>query len=514
MSNVPHIAPEEENKRALILPGGGMRVAYQAGVIQRLHEHGLRFSYADGTSGGLMNLASLLSGIHPDKLVSRWRSLRPTGFISLLSFRKYLKFPNLPSFGDFDGITEKIFPHLGIDVDKIKSSQGVRAQFNVCDFTAKLVKPVPHNEIELPLLLAGMSLPIFTPAVDHANKKWTDAVWIQDSNILRTVEHGANEIWVAWCIGNTAEFKPGFLNQYVHMIEMSAIGALNHELEVISQLNQRIEAGETPFGHTKPITVHLIKPALPIPLDPDYISAKVSGDALVDQGYMDTSVYLSSYSDQGIPLNEHATQTPVPASGISFSEVMRGRITWGEKDPLTGWQNVNGIPVALHATINIRDIDGFVSDKHHCGGMVAHLISPRLGFTLAATATNFQLFSPTTGGDCVEMVYEMGFMRDDGEYWFSGRKHVCKGSIFRMWKETTTLHVTLHKGNSRNGEIVAAGMLRLSVNDLISLLTTFHSRDCIGLRASFLATKTFVSFFVKSLWQSYGYGLGKSKKML
>lgn len=394
MSDIPHIAPKKTNKRALILPGGGMRVAYQAGVIQRLHEENLRFSFADGTSGGLMNLAALLSGIHPNELAKRWRSLRPTGFISLLSLRKYLKFPNLPSFGDFDGIVDKIYPHLGIDVDKIKLSKGVTGQFNVCDFEEKSVKPIPHAEIELPLLLAGMSLPIFTPAVDYMGKKWTDAVWIKDSNILKTVELGANEVWIVWCIGNTAEFKRGILNQYVHMIEMSAIGALNHELKVISELNLRIEKGETPFGHKQKIVVHLIKPPLPIPLDPDYVSGKVSGDTLIDQGYMDASNYLSSVNKHGIPLDEEATKSAVPNAGISFSEVMKGRISWGEKDPEKGWQDVNAIPIALHATINIRDIDGFVKDPQHRGGMSAHLNSPRLGKLSPATRTNFQLFAP------------------------------------------------------------------------------------------------------------------------
>lgn len=48
---MPPIAPDAPNRRALILPGGGMRVAYQAGAVQALHEAGLRFSHADGTSG-------------------------------------------------------------------------------------------------------------------------------------------------------------------------------------------------------------------------------------------------------------------------------------------------------------------------------------------------------------------------------------------------------------------------------------------------------------------------------
>ena len=53
-------------RRSLILAGGGMRVAYQAGVFKALGEFGLRFAHGDGTSGGTMNLAMMLSGLSPD----------------------------------------------------------------------------------------------------------------------------------------------------------------------------------------------------------------------------------------------------------------------------------------------------------------------------------------------------------------------------------------------------------------------------------------------------------------
>jgi len=49
-------------QRSLILAGGGMRVAYQAGALRALFEAGLTFAHADGTSGGTMNLAMLFSG--------------------------------------------------------------------------------------------------------------------------------------------------------------------------------------------------------------------------------------------------------------------------------------------------------------------------------------------------------------------------------------------------------------------------------------------------------------------
>ncbi|MEP3678036.1 MAG: patatin-like phospholipase family protein [Paracoccaceae bacterium] len=487
----------------MILPGGGMRVAYQAGVIQRLHEEGLRFSYGDGTSGGIMNLGALLSGVAPENLAHHWRSLKPSRFISPLSLRGYLKFPNLKAFGDFDGITRYIFPHLGIDPDKINRSTGVASHFNVCRFDTKSVVAIPHSKVTLNQMLAGMSLPMFTPATRENGQSWTDAVWIKDSNLLKAVESGANELWVVWCIGNTSQWHDGTLAQYVHMIEMSAVAALNAELEEIGRLNAAIAKGETPFGHKKPISVHVIRPELPIPLDPDYVAGKVSGNALVDQGYMDASAYLASKPKGGSALGNDATRTGEPGQGVTFRETMAGRLSFDTTDPEEGGKDRNAIPLRLNATINIRDIRAFVADPNHRGKMAAHIYSPRLGRIRPATHSNFQLFSPTDDPDLVEMVYEMGVLLDGKQHWITGRKHVRRGPPWRMWKETTTLYSRLHEGKDASGKVVAAGVLRLGLFGFIALMTTLSSRDCRGFRQKFSAVACFAGFFAKSLHDTY-----------
>ena len=503
MSHRPHIAPDRPNRRALILPGGGMRVAYQAGAIQRLHEEGLRYSHGDGTSGGLMNLGALMSGVAPLDLANRWRTLRARGFISPLSLAGYLKFPNLRAFGDFDGITRYVYPHLGIDAGRINKAEAMSGRFNICDFGAKAVVAVPHAEITEDQLLAGMSLPMFTPAVEAKGTVWTDAVWIKDSNLLQAVEDGANELWVIWCIGNTPRWQNGTLNQYVHMIEMAAVGALNAEMAEIARLNLRIAAGEKPFGHTKPIRVHMIRPDPPIPLDPTYVSGKVSGNALVDQGYMDASAYLARMTGEGVALDGSATKTPAPAPGVTFRETMKGRIAFGAEDPLTGWRDRNAVPIVLNATINIRDIRGFIDDPQHRAGMAAHVYSPRLGFIRPATHSNFQLFAPTDDPNLTHMTYETGLILKGEQHFLSGRKHVRRGLPWRMWGETTTLYVCLHKGRDATGKVVAAGILRLGLFDFLGLMATLSARDSEGIWRKLKSVAAFMGFFAGTLLDTY-----------
>ncbi|HEX9484522.1 MAG TPA: patatin-like phospholipase family protein, partial [Gemmatimonadaceae bacterium] len=100
------ITVSETPVRSLVLAGGGMRVAYQAGAIRALAEHGLRFQHGDGTSGGTINLSMLLSGITPDDMCERWRTLDVKAFATPMPLLEYLKGPLAMALGNADGIVE------------------------------------------------------------------------------------------------------------------------------------------------------------------------------------------------------------------------------------------------------------------------------------------------------------------------------------------------------------------------------------------------------------------------
>src|SRR5439155_2539984 len=158
-THIPALAAGDapQRRRSLILAGGGMRVAYQAGVLRALEEDGLRFVHADGTSGGTINLAMLFSGLSPAEMVERWRTLRMRDFVSFLPLSRYLRSPNLMALGDADGLVGRVYPHLGIDVSRIRGARGIEGTFNVCNYDEKTNIAVPHVEIDLDLLVAGVS---------------------------------------------------------------------------------------------------------------------------------------------------------------------------------------------------------------------------------------------------------------------------------------------------------------------------------------------------------------------
>jgi predicted acylesterase/phospholipase RssA len=278
---------ETHTPRSLVLAGGGVRLAYHAGVLMALEEAGIDFSHVDGTSGGIFGTAMLASGITPHQAAARWRSLKLRGFMRMLPLKEYLSFRRLRAIGGSRGIRKEIFPALGIDVEAIHRNTTLVTTYNVCNFSNKTMETIEGSQVTLDHLIAGMSLAIFSPAVYIGNSWYTDGIWIKDANLTETVKRGAHEIWVVWCIGNTRPYLNGFFNQYVHMIEISANGGLFTELEWIRDLNEtRERSGENP------VQVRLIKPRFPLPLDPDFFLGRINADTLINMGYADTKQYL------------------------------------------------------------------------------------------------------------------------------------------------------------------------------------------------------------------------------
>ena len=70
--------------RSLILAGGGLKVGFQAGVLQVwLDEAGLEFDHADGASGGCLNLAMYCEGRSGTEIADAWRHSEPLAGVDM-----------------------------------------------------------------------------------------------------------------------------------------------------------------------------------------------------------------------------------------------------------------------------------------------------------------------------------------------------------------------------------------------------------------------------------------------
>jgi len=287
LTHVPQgVAPAVEAgiKRSLIIPGGGLRLSYAAGVIKTLFASGLTFQHMDGTSGGALNLAMLLSGLKIDDICERWASLDMHDTVAFLPFKQAINLKEFTGSGSAEAFRTKVFRHLGIDIQKIRASTGLQATFNVGNFSKKMNQVVEYQDISEDFLIAGMSLPGVFPPVTIDGQVYLDSGFVQDANLLEAVKRGSNEIWLIWILANIPRYRTGVLNSYVQMLEMSANAALHKELAQIDDINQRIKQGEVVYGHEHPIRLHLVKPASPLPLDPDLYTGHVTHQQLIEMG--------------------------------------------------------------------------------------------------------------------------------------------------------------------------------------------------------------------------------------
>lgn len=340
-------------RRALLLAGGGMRVAYQAGVLVALERAGLTFAHGDGASGGTINLAMLLSGLSPAEISQRWRTLDVRRFVSLWPPRRLLGGPPYPALGSSAGIRDHVFPHLGIDPAQIRAAEGMLGTFNVCDYDRKQCVAVPHHQVDLDLLVAGVSLPVLSPAVRRDGRAYLDAVWIKDTNVAEAVRRGADELWLVWAIGNHGVYRDGAFQQYVHMIEIAANGALFTELSAVRELN----ATRQP-----PVALHVIRPRVPLPLDPDFMLGRIDAGTLIAMGHRDACQYLETRAAEGVPLDPEATRMEDPRPGVGFRETLAGELG-GELRARLGWE--------------IEDLDRFAAEG--TGSVVGDVSHPRIG---------------------------------------------------------------------------------------------------------------------------------------
>ena len=493
-------------KRSLLLAGGGMRVAYQAGAILALIESGITFSHIDGTSGGSINMSMLFSGLSPTEICDRWRSLKVQDFVSLMPLKKYLNLSEFMAMGDADGIIKGVFPHLGIEVEKIKAAIGISGTYNLGNFSLKTNEVFPHQKIDLDLLVAGISIPILMPPVAKGEHLYTDPLWIQDTNLIEAVRQGAEELWVVWCIGNTTEYNSGLFNQFVHMMEISANGALFAECDRIKEINQLILQGHSLYGQTKPIKLHLIKPTYPLPLDPDFYFGNIDAATLIDMGYADTYQYLQTMQPQGLPFTHEITQMTEHQLGITFRETMQGGFSLEQTDPRAGEKQgkAQKSQLAMHATINIRDLERFISDPNHLGSITGHIDFSPLGENMPAKSGVFNLFSPTNQPNLKLMIYELAFQHQGQDYYLAGKKEVRNDPGFDLWSDTTTLYSQLHRGTDKSATVVGAGVLHLNVAELAKLVSTMRVTNADSLSDTPKALVDFGEFFLGELWDTYG----------
>lgn len=493
-------------RRSLILAGGGLKVCFQAGVLEVwLDEAGLTFEHADGASGGCFNLAMYCQGMNGKRIADNWRNLNP--FLPVdLNWEQYWKLANAPSLFTYDNFREKVLPFWGIDWKQINHSKRL-GTFNVFNFSRKQLEVNTNAEMNEDWLIASVSLPLWFPPVQINGQTYIDAVFISDANVEEAIKRGADEIWAIWTVSTRDEWRDGFVAQYFHIIETVADTNFFTMWKRIEENNRAIQAGK-PGEFGRHIEQKLLKAEVPI-----HYLMNFSKDRMAECVNLGVKSAREWCGKNNVPLKagpEPAIDIHTVETKLEFTEEMKGYLAAGENDFEAGFKKgkEDDDSFMFHLTIKVEGVNRFVTRPEHEARAEGWVKNDKLGGKLTVEKGLFNLFVHDDDPAHKEMLYRLFFRDKNGDpLTLSGRKDIHDDPGFDVWSDTTTLDTRIYKGHvgpaeEANAQIYGSGILKIHMPDFLRQLTTFRV-DGPTLHDRVAALNRFGLLFLGKLWDVY-----------
>lgn len=507
-------AERERPRRALILAGGGLKVAFQAGVLQVwLDEAGLSFDHVDAASGGVFQLAMMCQGMSGTRIADSWRGLNPRLGIDV-DERAMLGLLEAESLFTLDAFRTHAFAAWGLDWAAIRAS-ALDATFNVYNFSKHQLEVVPPQRMSEDLLVACVSLPMWFPPVRVGSDLYIDSVFVTDANVEEAIRRGADEIWIIWTVSRRGEWSPGFISEYFQIIESSANGHLRRVLRDIEENNAALARGE-PGAFGREIKVKMLEAEVPV-----HYLLNLSQDRLRAAVELGVETARRWCAANGVALGALTPPPPAEQSRLSFTEEMKGYVDFGELDYDRGYRNGRKRKeegyLMFHLDITVDQVGRFVAEPGHAAGAAGYIRCAALGGELPVERGVFNLFVDDEDARATRMFYRLYFRDGAGRpLTLSGYKLVKDDPGADLWDDTTTLFTRLLRGHVGPEEeaamerdlealqrgVAAAGILRIHLADFMKQLTTFRAEAPTAAERR-TALVRFGRFFLGKLWDVY-----------
>lgn len=498
-------------KRSLILAGGGLKVAFQAGVLQVwLDEAGLTFDHADGASGGCFNLAMYCQGLSGTAIANNWRTLDPFLPVSV-NIDEAWRIGQAASLFTHDNLRARVFPFWGINWAAINASPRV-GTFTLFNFSRKQLEVVTQDQINEDRLVSAVSLPMWFPPVVIQGDTYIDAVFICDANIEEAIRRGAEEIWAIWTVGTKNEWRPGFVNQYFQIIETTADTHFFGIWRRIQQSNDRIAAGQNgEFGRR--IELKLLQAEVPL-----HYLINLSKDRMTEAVNLGVEAARAWCAQNGVPMPNPGPAIPptpgAPLARLQFTEEMSGFVGSGSTQYGAGEAagRANNEPLKVHLTIDVADLDAFIVSPQHEASLSGWVESPIVGGRAVVESGKFNLLVDNQNPTRKEMKYRVFCKRPNGtKFTLSGFKKV-EGDT-DVWTATTTLLTSVYEGEvgpggENNAVVIGRGIIKIGLFDFLQQLTTFRVEGPTP-AARLQALTRFGGLFMGKLWDVYGAQLAR-----
>ena len=208
-------------------------------------------------------------------------------------------------------------------------------------------------------------------------------------------------------------------------------------------------------------------------------------------------------------LGARSVSTRTQSLGVQFTETMRGYVSIASiSDYLVAVQKGREENSVCEFTVTIRsdDVEKIVSDEKHAAKMIGTLTVPVLSpHPLTITKGEFNLFViDPNEAKTRRMQYRMWLRTQEGtRYFFDGFKHIHNDPGFDIWADTTTLYVTIYRGDSAESPMAGRGILTIARDDFLKQLKTLRITNARTAAERVKALAKFGRFFAGALYDIY-----------
>jgi len=299
--NQPPHSETERPKRALVLPGGGGRGAYQVGVVKALMEKGIEFDFAFGTSIGGLN-ATLLAQGGIDRLVDLWSRIRARDIFHLPSASLIGRLVLGHKLGLLDNSPLEEVLRKEADLPKLKASKtkvGLCAT-DLCSLETRLFtidEIMSTNEL-IDVLMATSAIPMaFPPRHIRGHGLWIDGGLVRNTPMEVAINMGADEIFMVLLHPESINVCPtNMFEVLVRCLDIVLDASARREIQSAELYNRLIAAGSLESMGRKNVNIRVFQPRHAVnttllEIDPE------RSKKLMKQGYEEALEQLANYDE-------------------------------------------------------------------------------------------------------------------------------------------------------------------------------------------------------------------------
>jgi NTE family protein len=255
----------ERPMRALVLPGGGGRGAYQVGVIKALKEAGLEFDLAFGTSIGGINAAIYAQG-NQTRLEELWCTIRSKDVFGLPSAHQIGRLVLGHKLGLLDTSPLEDILRREVSLQKLKASKTKVGwcTTDLCSLETKLITIddiISTNEL-IDVMMATSAIPMaFPPRHIHGKGLWIDGGLVRNTPMETAIHLGADEVFMVLLHPEQINVCPvNMFEVLVRCLDIVLDASARKEIASAELYNRLVAGGSIESRGRKTVKIRVFQP--------------------------------------------------------------------------------------------------------------------------------------------------------------------------------------------------------------------------------------------------------------